>query len=117
MGTTVSGLPYPEPTDPVAAGAAAIHSLAEKTDERLVRIGLASVSLNGSGYGTIYFAKPFPAGWTPWALFQVYNYGLVAYQLGSGTPGYVQCEVHNSSNGDAAAGLTLWIAYIAAVAP
>lgn len=32
MGTTPSGLPYPEPTDPVAAGAAAIESLAEAVD-------------------------------------------------------------------------------------
>jgi hypothetical protein len=30
MGTTVNGLPYPEPSDPIAAGAAAIRSLAEK---------------------------------------------------------------------------------------
>jgi len=35
MGTTVHGLPYPEPTDPVAAGAAAIRSLAEAVDPRL----------------------------------------------------------------------------------
>jgi hypothetical protein len=32
MGTTAHGLPYPEPTDPVAAGAAAIRSLAEAVD-------------------------------------------------------------------------------------
>lgn len=29
MGTTTTGLPYPEPTDPVADGAAAIRALAE----------------------------------------------------------------------------------------
>ena len=32
MGTTVGGLPYPEPTDPIAQGAAAIRALAEAID-------------------------------------------------------------------------------------
>jgi hypothetical protein len=32
MGTTLSGLPYPEPTDPVAQGAAAIKALATFLD-------------------------------------------------------------------------------------
>lgn len=30
MGTTANGLPYPEPTDPIAAGAAAIQALTNK---------------------------------------------------------------------------------------
>lgn len=34
MGTTPTGLPYPEPTDPVAQGAAAIKALAEAIDPR-----------------------------------------------------------------------------------
>lgn len=35
MGTTTTGLPYPEPTDPVAAGADAIKALALAIDPRL----------------------------------------------------------------------------------
>lgn len=30
MGTTANGLPYPEPSDPIAAGAAAIQALTNK---------------------------------------------------------------------------------------
>lgn len=55
MGTTTHGLPYPEPTDPVAAGAAAIRSLAESIDTpcggKWRRVTAMSV---GSG-GTITF--------------------------------------------------------------
>lgn len=36
MGTTAQGLPYPEPTDPVAAGADAIRALAEAIDPKLI---------------------------------------------------------------------------------
>ena len=34
MGTTATGLPYPEPTDPIAGGADAIRALAEAIDLR-----------------------------------------------------------------------------------
>jgi hypothetical protein len=43
MGTTASGLRYPEPTDPVAQGAQAIHNLAD--DVTAGALGKAALSL------------------------------------------------------------------------
>ena len=49
MGVTAGGLPYPEPTDPVAAGADAIRALAEAIEARLLGdTGWVVASLPGS---------------------------------------------------------------------
>jgi hypothetical protein len=49
MGTTLHGLPYPEPTDPVADGAAAIEALAEAIDTSLgTRNALAATATGTS---------------------------------------------------------------------
>lgn len=56
MGTTTSGLRYPEPTDPVAQGAAAIHNLADDVTTRGAKMlgaaVMAPVTLGAPG-GTL----------------------------------------------------------------
>jgi len=47
MGTTPGGLPYPEPTDPIAQGADAIKNLATAIDNR-IQTGTLTVSTSGS---------------------------------------------------------------------
>lgn len=54
MGTTTAGLPYPEPTDPVANGAAAIKALAEAVARPWV--GMVTAPWSNAAPGTI----PFP---------------------------------------------------------
>lgn len=49
-GTTPSGLPYPSPTDPVAAGADAIRALAESTDPFVGDTGWVDIVLAGGIY-------------------------------------------------------------------
>ena len=50
MGTTAGGMPYPEPTDPVAQGAAAIKALAEAVDSTpLGIVGYAQMIVNQTG--------------------------------------------------------------------
>lgn len=50
MGTTTFGLPYPEPTDPVAEGAAAIRELAEAVNIKLPALNNshAAIKIQGS---------------------------------------------------------------------
>jgi len=65
MGTTPNGLPYPEPTDPVAQGAAAIKALAEAVDPRVgaraIATGQATLtSITPNTLATL--AVSFPAG-------------------------------------------------------
>lgn len=56
MGTTLAGLPYPEPTDPIAAGAGAIRSLAESLQARTELVSWTNVS---SVTKAVTFPKPF----------------------------------------------------------
>lgn len=44
MGTTANGLPYPEPTDPIAAGAAAIQALAVAVDIWSFKVAFTNVT-------------------------------------------------------------------------
>lgn len=63
MGTTPRGFPYPEPSDPINAGAGAIKTLAEKADQLTARVagGFATVSTAASSAsGTV--AIVFPVG-------------------------------------------------------
>ena len=66
LGTTpTAGLPYPEPTDPVALGADAIKSLATALDLRVPIKGLAwgLATLTGITAGNLVtMAVTFPAG-------------------------------------------------------
>lgn len=75
MGTTASGLPYPEPTDLASGGAAAIQALAQALDVRgsglLVQSGSSVVTLNGTGDGSITPGKAFKTGTVPIPIFQV----------------------------------------------
>lgn len=57
MPNTTVGLPYPAPTDPIAAGATAIQSLAESIQGGRASIAVASNAVQGSL--TITFPKPF----------------------------------------------------------
>ena len=59
MGTTSKGLPYPEPTDPVAAGADAIKALAQAIKQPLT--GVVSVAVSNAT--TASQAVTFPAGY------------------------------------------------------
>lgn len=56
VSTTVNGLPYPDPEDPVAEGAAAIRALAES-----VKI-LSGIVVMPSGANSAGVAITFPAG-------------------------------------------------------
>jgi len=62
MGSTpIYGLPYPEPTDPVANGAADIRGLAEAVEPRLSSLNGAVTALTGQGYkGHAYSAVTHP---------------------------------------------------------
>jgi hypothetical protein len=63
MGTTASGLRYPEPVDPIANGALDIRHLAEDVAAKLnIQSGSRVTALNsGSGStGTITFPRAFP---------------------------------------------------------
>jgi len=59
MGTTPQGLPYPEPTDPIAGGADAIKNLAAAVNQPLTGV----VTLTGNGTATGSATITFPAGW------------------------------------------------------
>jgi len=68
MGTTVHGLPYPEPTDPVANGAAAIRALAEAVDPTLDRAtwNAAGGQIGGTAaLGAADLGNGFAPGETP----------------------------------------------------
>lgn len=56
MGTTPGGLPYPEPTDPVAEGADAIKALATGVDTRPMGRGALSAA------GTLFPGAYYPVG-------------------------------------------------------
>jgi hypothetical protein len=58
MGTTGKGLPYPEPTDPIAAGADAIKALAQAVNQPVS--GRVTVSLSNAAQGNT--TVTFPAG-------------------------------------------------------
>jgi hypothetical protein len=58
MGTTNKGLPYPEPTDPIAAGADAIKNLALVINQPVS----GRVTITGTGVATASTAVTFPAG-------------------------------------------------------
>lgn len=70
MGTTAGGLPYPEPTDPVAAGADAIKALAVAVDGKYTALdpaikqgygfitGTSAVAVS-AGRGAILFGASF----------------------------------------------------------
>jgi hypothetical protein len=62
MGITSGGLPYPEPTDPIADGAAAIRALAEAIDatRQTGSVVASGVSPNTGAY-TVTFPKPYSA--------------------------------------------------------
>lgn len=60
MGTTLTGLPYPEPTDPIAAGADAIKALAEAA-------GGGPLSWQGSYAGGPIPLTTTPTGYTPFS--------------------------------------------------
>lgn len=68
MGNTPNGLPYPEPTEPVAGGAVAIKGLATKIDPRLPRamaagtVPFPSTAANQSTSVTV--TLPVGAGFT-----------------------------------------------------
>lgn len=51
MGTTAHGLPYPEPTDPVANGADAIRALAEAIDPNVLAGTLVTTATTGATNG------------------------------------------------------------------
>lgn len=65
MGTTTSGYPYPEDSDPVAQGAQAIKALAQKTEElqRASSRGGSDVHLTDDAVGSL--AVTFPVGRFP----------------------------------------------------
>ena len=58
MGTTPSGLPYPEPGDPISQGAANIKALAQ-----CIQAGATTMSWSNANAATktIPFAQPFKA--------------------------------------------------------
>ena len=58
MGTTPNGLPYPEPTAPVAGGADAIKALAQALR---IATGIATIP-PGTVAGNVVVAVTFPAG-------------------------------------------------------
>lgn len=58
MGTTSSGLPYPEDTDPVAQGAQAIKGLAQ----RQAPSAGGTVALTAANASTVTGSVTFPAG-------------------------------------------------------
>lgn len=62
MGTTPNGYPYPEDTDPVAAGAQAIKAVATKVDTalRASAAGKATINVSAASLGTV--TVTFPAG-------------------------------------------------------
>ena len=63
MGTTPKGFPYPEPTDPVAAGADAIKALAQAIDTHVGRVASGAVTVTGDGTSVNPGAAvTFPAG-------------------------------------------------------
>lgn len=64
MPNTPKGYPYPAPTDPVNAGAAAIQSLAQTVNDRLgvSAGGLTSIAVSGSAAGSVVVTYP---AWFP----------------------------------------------------
>jgi hypothetical protein len=69
MGTTPSGLPYPEPTEPVRNGAANIKALATAIDIRggglLVQAGSSVINTNQAGDANVVPAVAYQAGSKP----------------------------------------------------
>lgn len=65
MGTTAKGYPYPEPTDPIAAGADAIKALAQAVNDRLsTRIQAGGLNIPAAGSVVLTFPTPFTS--PPW---------------------------------------------------
>jgi hypothetical protein len=83
MGTTIHGLPYPEPTDPVAAGAAAIRSLAESIDTAVmahkVQYGNSIILSDAGGVAWLNWPEAFSV--TPVAIVQVGDAAILARHL------------------------------------
>lgn len=115
MGTTPNGYPYPEPTDPVAQGATAIRSLAEKVDVNLalgVLAGQGQVTTDANGRGTYTFPRPFLTA----PLIQVTWRGTgasVVCTIYSKTPTSVIIAFNKTSDGTPNASVTLNFDYIA----
>ncbi len=64
MGTTAHGLPYPEPTAPVANGAADMRALAEAIDPHYgVKVAAGVASVTTDAFGNVVLGAPYvPAG-------------------------------------------------------
>lgn len=60
MGTTTPGIPYPEPSDPIANGAVAMKTIAETLPGKMAR-GLVTITPTAANTLT-YGAVTFPAG-------------------------------------------------------
>jgi len=81
MGTTPTGLPYPEPTDPVAGGAAAIRALAEALEPRTAyrtEVEQVTVTLDAAGRAVVIFKTYFPAGRLPLVIAAACNLDIPA---------------------------------------
>lgn len=55
--TTPAGLPYPDPTDPVAEGASAIRALAEALDPGVADTGWVAISLAAGFTGSLVYRR------------------------------------------------------------
>jgi|SRR5262245_12532347 len=89
MGTTAGGLPYPEPTDPIAQGADAIKNLATKTEARYLS-GFANVTSAANGVCTVTFPAAFPSAPNVIAVLQFSTGGtdFTGYVITSTTTGF-----------------------------
>jgi hypothetical protein len=115
MPNTSHGLPYPVPTDPVAAGADAIKALATALDPLVVVHGSTTITTNANGIGVI---RP-PVGGMVGGVVVVAETAagtpaLIAWPTSdrTATPDYVQIKCQWASGALFVGGVTVhWIAW------
>jgi hypothetical protein len=112
MGTTAGGLPYPEPTDPIAEGADAIKALAEAI-ERCRLVGSVAATSAANGVCTVTFGQTFASAPTV-IITPVFGSGgtdYTMYLIAATTTGFTARLFQAGSV--AAAGVTVRINYLA----
>jgi len=96
MGTTAKGLPYPEPTDPVAAGAGAIRALAEAVDVLSPRFLAAAIAGTQQGLGGLATLTATTINFTLATPRHVLFLGQAMIEKGANTGS--NCELQIASN-------------------
>lgn len=98
MGTTSRGYPYPEPTDPVSQGAAAIQALANAVNTRAGSAAAGTVQITGSNSALGFATVTFPAN----------RFNAVPFVTGSANSGF---WIVFRSGGASATAATIGIRY------